>query len=90
MKRNESQELLLSLLKVHCNEQQNGVFCRYYIGYKSLKKRIKHYSGRAHASGVTDDERHEIVKSFSELLDSQVGNFFLTLKFSFDQVNVHI
>lgn len=47
--------------------------CSYYIGYKSLKKRIKHYSGRAHASTVTEDERHEIVKSFSELLDSQVG-----------------
>lgn len=45
---------------------------RYYIGYKSLKKRIKHYSGRVRASGVTDDERHEIVKAFSELLDSQV------------------
>jgi hypothetical protein len=47
--------------------------CRYYIGYKLLKKKIKVYSGRAHASGVTDAERHEIVKSFSELLDSQVG-----------------
>jgi hypothetical protein len=41
--------------------------CRYYIGYKLLKKKIKVYSGRAHASGVTDAERHEIVKSFSEL-----------------------
>lgn len=47
--------------------------CSYYIGYKSLKKRIKYYSGRAHASTATEDERHEIVKSFSELLDSQVG-----------------
>lgn len=46
--------------------------CRYYIGYKMLKKRIKHYSTRAKTSGVTEDERYEIVKSFSEILDSQV------------------
>lgn len=47
--------------------------CRYYIGYKTLKRRIKYYSGRAEAaSGFTDDQRYEIVKSFSELLDSQV------------------
>lgn len=46
--------------------------CRYYIGYKTLKKRIKHYSSRAKTSSVTDDERYEIVKSFSEILDSQV------------------
>lgn len=51
----------------------------YYIGYKSLKKRIKHYSGRVRASGVTDDERHEIVKAFSELLDSQVEKIVLFL-----------
>jgi hypothetical protein len=51
----------------------------YYIGYKSLKKRIKHYSTRVHATGVTDDERHEIVKSFSELLDSQIEKIVLFL-----------
>lgn len=51
----------------------------YYIGYKSLKKRIKHYSGRVHASGVSDDERHDIVKSFSELLDSQIEKIVLFL-----------
>lgn len=53
--------------------------CRYYIGYKTLKKRIKHYSGRAKASDLTDDERYEIVKSFSELLDSQVQAFSVHL-----------
>ncbi|KAG0605422.1 hypothetical protein M758_9G057600 [Ceratodon purpureus] len=51
----------------------------YYIGYKLLKKKIKLYSGRAHASGVTDAERHEIVKAFSELLDSQVEKIVLFL-----------
>lgn len=49
---------------------------RYYIGYKTLKKRIKHYSGRAQASDISEEERHEIVKSFSELLDSQVRLLF--------------
>lgn len=52
--------------------------CSYYIGYKSLKKRIKYYSGRAHAATATEDERREIVKSFSELLDSQVGTLGVT------------
>ncbi|XP_024368342.1 SPX domain-containing membrane protein OsI_21475 [Physcomitrium patens] len=51
----------------------------YYIGYKALKKRIKHYSQRAHASGISDEERHEIVRSFSELLDSQVEKIVLFL-----------
>lgn len=51
----------------------------YYIGYKTLKKRIKHYSGRAQASDISEEERHEIVKSFSELLDSQVEKIVLFL-----------
>jgi hypothetical protein len=44
--------------------------CSYYIGYKALKKRIRLYGNRA--SIATDEERQEIMKSFSELLDSQV------------------
>jgi SPX domain protein involved in polyphosphate accumulation len=44
----------------------------YYIGYKALKKRIKQYASRA--AGASDDERDEIIRTFSRLLDSQVHN----------------
>ncbi len=57
--------------------------CSYYIGYKALKKRIRLYGNRA--SIATDEERQEIMKSFSELLDSQVklSRLFFT-SFSLD------
>ncbi|CAK9261087.1 unnamed protein product [Sphagnum jensenii] len=47
----------------------------YYIGYKALKKRIRLYGNRA--SIATDEERQEIMKSFSELLDSQIEKIVL-------------
>jgi hypothetical protein len=47
-----------------------SVTCRYYIGYKILKKRIKQYAIRA--ATASDDERDEIIHAFSRLLDSQV------------------
>jgi SPX domain protein involved in polyphosphate accumulation len=55
----------------------------YYIGYKALKKRIRLYGNRA--SIATNEERQEIMKSFSELLDSQVklSHLFFT-SFSLD------
>jgi hypothetical protein len=57
--------------------------CSYYIGYKALKKRIRLYGNRA--SIATNEERQEIMKSFSELLDSQVklSHLFFT-SFSLD------
>ncbi len=60
--------------------------CSYYIGYKALKKRIRLYGNRA--SIATDEERQEIMKSFSELLDSQVklSHLFFT-SFSLDFEN---
>jgi SPX domain protein involved in polyphosphate accumulation len=42
----------------------------YYIGYKALKKKIRLYGNRA--AVATEDECQEIMKSFSDLLDSQV------------------
>ncbi|XP_024391930.1 SPX domain-containing membrane protein At4g22990 isoform X3 [Physcomitrium patens] len=49
----------------------------YYIAYKSLKKRIKQDSTRAQNSSIGAEERHEIVKTFSELLDCQVEKVVL-------------
>jgi hypothetical protein len=50
-----------------------GINCSYYIAYKPLKKRIRVYSARVQNSAALRDEEHqEIVKAFSELLDSQV------------------
>ncbi len=49
---------------------QENCYCRYYIGYKALKKKIRLYGNRA--SVATQDECREIMKSFSDLLDSQV------------------
>jgi hypothetical protein len=50
----------------------NFLVSRYYIGYKTLKKRIKQYASRA--ASASDDERDEIIRTFSRLLDSQVHN----------------
>ncbi|KAH8940061.1 hypothetical protein BDL97_15G068500 [Sphagnum fallax] len=49
----------------------------YYIGYKILKKRIKQYAIRA--ATASDDERDEIVRAFSRLLDSQIEKMVLFL-----------
>ncbi|CAK9219541.1 unnamed protein product [Sphagnum troendelagicum] len=47
----------------------------YYIGYKALKKKIRLYGNRA--SVATQDECQEIMKSFSDLLDSQIEKIVL-------------
>jgi hypothetical protein len=47
----------------------------YYIGYKTLKKRIKQYASRA--ASASDDERDEIIRTFSRLLDSQIEKIVL-------------
>jgi hypothetical protein len=46
--------------------------CRYYLGYKALKQRIRYYCERVRSETPTEDECHEIVKTFSDLLDFQV------------------
>lgn len=49
----------------------------YYIGYKQLKKRINESAIRA--AEASEDERQEILKRFSRLLDSQVEKIVLFL-----------
>lgn len=46
--------------------------CRYYLGYKALKQRIRYYCERVRSETPTEDECYEIVKTFSDLLDFQV------------------
>lgn len=56
---------------------QENCYRRYYIGYKALKKKIRLYGNRA--AVATEDECQEIMKSFSDLLDSQVCSATLLL-----------
>lgn len=49
----------------------------YYIGYKQLKKRINECA--IHAAEGSDEERQEILRRFSKLLDSQVEKIVLFL-----------
>jgi hypothetical protein len=54
---------------------QENCYHRYYIGYKALKKKIRLYGNRA--AVATEDECQEIMKSFSDLLDSQIEKIVL-------------
>ncbi|KAM7508708.1 hypothetical protein LguiA_019161 [Lonicera macranthoides] len=57
-------------------ESQIQEWQRYYINYKLMKKKVKHYVGQIEAA---DEDRHVILKDFSRMLDKQIEKIVLFL-----------
>ncbi|XP_051137652.1 SPX domain-containing membrane protein At4g22990-like [Andrographis paniculata] len=55
-------------------ERQIQEWQRYYINYKLMKKRVKHYSNQIHVGGL---ELRQVLKDFSRMLDNQIEKVVL-------------